>query len=85
MADPVIVAHNLHLIGGNGIVAIADLQVIHWGATLLRCFWKRENGRDRIALPGITLRSEDDAYRFQQAALGAMRAVAEKMLEDPAP
>ena len=56
-----------------------------WWIGRRRCFWKRENGRDRIALPGITFRSEDDAYRFQQAALGAMRAVAEKMLEDPAP
>jgi hypothetical protein len=81
-----IVALNMRLINGNGIIAIADLQVTAWAVTLLRCFWKRENGRDRIGLPcdGIMFQSDGDAYRFHQAALGAMRELAHKMLEEPA-
>jgi hypothetical protein len=84
---PRITALNMRLISGNGIIAIADLQVAAWGVTLLRCFWKRERGRDRVGLPcnGITFHSDGDAYRFQQAALTAMRAVASQMLEGPAP
>jgi len=61
--------------------------VTSWGITLRRCFWKRKNGRDRIGLPcnGIGFQSDGDAYRFQQEALAAMRAVAKQMLEEPAP
>ena len=83
---PHITALNLRLIGGNGTVAIADLKVDHWGVTLRRCHWKRENGHDRIGLPcnGIAFLNDGDAYRFQQAALAAMRAVARKMLGAPA-
>jgi hypothetical protein len=83
---PRVNALNMRLINGNGIIAIADLQVTAWGVTLLRCFWKRENGRDRIRLPcnGIAFQSDGDAHRFQQAALAAMRMVAKKMLEEPA-
>jgi len=82
-----IAALNLRLIGGNGIVAIADLWVTAWNVTLLRCFWKREYGRDRIGLPcnGIVFHSESDAYRFQRVALAAMRAAAEKLVEGSAP
>ena len=82
-----IVALNLRLIDGNGIIAIADLQVTAWGVTLLRCFWRPENGRDRIGLPcnGIVFQNDGDAYQFQHAALAAMRIAAKKILEDPAP
>jgi len=83
-----VVAHNLRLIDGNGIIAIADLQVAAWGVTLLRCFWKREkNGRDRIGLPcnGFVFQNDGDAYRFQHAALAAMRTAAKKILADLAP
>ena len=81
-----ITALNLRLINGNGIIAIADLQVPAWGVTLMRCYWKRENGRDRVMLPGkcIAFHSDRDAYRFQLAALDAMRAAAKQMLEEPA-
>jgi hypothetical protein len=87
MAEP-ITAHNLRVIGGgNGIIAIADLQVTGWGVTLLRCRWRRENGHDRLGLPcdGISFRNAADAWHFQLAALAAMRAALAKMLEASAP
>jgi hypothetical protein len=79
-------ALNVHLISGNGIIAIADPQVPAWNITLQRCRWRRQKGRDRVGLPcnGIVFQSDGDAYRFQQVALTAMRTVARRMLEGPA-
>jgi hypothetical protein len=76
----------MRLIGGNGVVAIADLYVTAWGITLLRCCWKHKDGRDQMGLPcnGILFQSDSDAHRFQQAALAAMRELAKKILEEPA-
>jgi len=77
---PRITALNMRLISGNGIIAIADLQVAAWGVTLLRCFWKRERGRDRVGLPcnGITFHSDGDDRnaRGRQPNAGGAGAVA---------
>jgi hypothetical protein len=77
----------MKLIGANGIVAVADLQVAAWRVTLLRCFWKREHGRDRIGLPcnGIRFENASNDFQFQRAAFTAMRELAKKILEDSAP
>jgi hypothetical protein len=81
-----ITALNMHLISGHRIVAIADLRVGAWSVTLRRCYWKRENGHDRVGLPcnAISFHSDGDAHRFQQAAQAAMRELAKKLLEDSA-
>jgi hypothetical protein len=83
---PQIVAHNLRLIGGGDIVAIADL-VVHWRAALRRCLWRRQREREGVELPCdcIHFWNHGDACRFREITLAAMRELAEKMREPPAP
>ena len=86
MAEPAIVARNLRLIGGNGIVAIADLQIVAWRFCFRRCIWRKRGGREWIELPCDCGQfwNHGDARRFQEAALAAMRMLANKLLEAPA-
>ena len=70
-----IVALNLRVFGGNGIMAIVDLQMTNWCFCFRRCIWRRRNGRDWIELPCDRgqFRGHRDARRFQKSALAAAR------------
>jgi hypothetical protein len=86
MSEPSIIARNLRLIGGNDIVAIADLQIVQWRFRFRRCIWRKRGNREWVDLPCDcgSWWNHGDARRFQEAALAAMRAIANKILEGSA-
>jgi hypothetical protein len=89
VSAPGIIATNLKLICGNGIIATVDIQVIGWKIRLRGCRWRRGDagGEERITTgPCDSIEFLDPAIeqRFQKAALLAVRGLAQQIVA-PAP
>jgi hypothetical protein len=79
---PSIVAANLKIISGGGIIGIVDLKITKWRFEFRQCRWRKDGDRERIELPCDCGRfwNHGDARRFQQAALAAVRELAKQQL-----
>jgi hypothetical protein len=50
MTAPPIVARNLRLIGGNGIVALVDIEITAWRLIFRGCRWRKDPEGERVTL-----------------------------------
>jgi hypothetical protein len=81
MSAPPVVARDLRLVGGNGIVAIVDIEIVPWKLVFRGCRWRKDPAGERITLGACDCAGFVDvtiAQRFQIAALAAARALARK-------
>ena len=83
-APPALVAANLRLIGGNGIIGLVDITVTKWRFTFHRCRWRRHGDHEWLEFPCDcgNFDRDGDARGFQQIAMAVVRELAQKQLQE---
>jgi hypothetical protein len=79
-----VVASNLKIVDGNGIIALVDIEIVAWRLVLRGCRWRKDAEGERITTgPCDSIGFSDDRItrRFQAAALTAVHDLARQVVK----
>jgi hypothetical protein len=83
MTAPAIIARDLRIIGGGGVVAIVDVEIVPWRLIFRGCRWRKDATGESVTLGACNDAGFTDgriAERFQQAALAAIHELAREVV-----